>query len=175
MSIKDKIRTIPDFPKKGIMFRDITTLLLDPDGLRETIDLLYDTYRDRNISTIAAIEARGFIIGGALAYKMGIGFVPVRKKGKLPGKTVDYTYELEYGTDTVEMHHDALKTGERVLVLDDLLATGGTALAAAALVEKLGAVVEEIAFIVDLPDIGGGKKIAEAGYSYHALCEFEGE
>jgi adenine phosphoribosyltransferase len=175
MSIKDKIRTIPDFPKKGIMFRDITTLLLDAEGLRETIDAFYEKYKDYKIDVVAGIEARGFILGGALAYKMGIGFVPVRKKGKLPGSVIQHTYELEYGTDTVEIHDDAISKGQRVLLIDDLLATGGTSLAGAALIEKLEGEVVEIAFIVDLPDVGGNKKLKDAGYTFFTLCEFEGD
>jgi adenine phosphoribosyltransferase len=174
-SIKAKIRTIPDFPKKGIQFRDITTLLLDPDAFRETIDLLFDHYRDTKIDCVAGIEARGFIIGAALAYRLGTGFVPVRKKGKLPGKTIEYSYELEYGTDSIEIHDDALQKGQNVLLIDDLLATGGTAIAAAGLIEKAGGKIANMAFVIDLPDVGGKKKLKEAGYSYYALCEFEGD
>jgi adenine phosphoribosyltransferase len=174
-SIKSKIRTVPDFPKKGILFRDITTLLSDPDGLRETIDAFVDSCEGKKIDAVAGIEARGFILGSAVAYRLGLGFVPIRKKGKLPGKTVSHEYALEYGTDTVEIHVDAIKPGSNVLLIDDLLATGGTCLAAAKLIEKCGANVELIEFIVDLPDLGGGKKLADAGYRYKALCEFEGD
>lgn len=173
--IKSKIRTIPDFPKKGIQFRDITTLLSDAGSLKATIDLLYERYHESNISRIAAIEARGFIIGAALAYKLGTGFVPIRKKGKLPGHTIEMSYELEYGTDTIAIHDDALTKDDRVLLIDDLLATGGTAIAAARLVEKTGAFLHEIAVIVDLPQLNGSHKLKAEGYKIFAICEFEGE
>jgi len=177
MSIKSKIRTIPDYPKKGIMFRDITTLIKDPVGFRLVIDSLTQRYihKDFNFDTIVGIESRGFIIGSALAYSLGKGFIPIRKKGKLPAEVVTQEYELEYGTDRIEIHKDALKRGERVLLVDDLLATGGTALASAALIEKLGGVVVEMAFIVDLKDVGGKKKILNKGYKVFTLTEFEGE
>lgn len=175
MAVKEKIRTIPDFPKKGIMFRDITTLLQDPDGLKEAIDLLYDRYKDKSIDVVAGIEARGFIFGAALAYKLGVGFVPVRKKGKLPYQTESYEYDLEYGTDTIEIHSDAVKKDDNVLLVDDLLATGGTCIAASKLIEKLGGNIDEIAFIVDLPDVGGREKLKKEGYKYFYLCEFEGD
>jgi len=177
MSIKSKIRTIPDYPKKGIMFRDITTLIKDPVGFRLVIDSLTQRYihADFKFDTIVGIESRGFIIGSALAYTLGKGFIPVRKKGKLPGDVEFQEYALEYGTDRIEIHKDALTKGERVILVDDLLATGGTALAAAALIEKLGAKVIEMAFIVDLPDVGGKKKIEAKGYKVFALTEFEGE
>ncbi len=177
MTIKSKIRTIPNYPKKGIMFRDITTLIKDPVGFRLVIDSLTQRYinADFNFDTIVGIESRGFIIGSALAYTLGKGFIPIRKKGKLPAEVVVQEYDLEYGTDRIEIHKDALRKGERVIVVDDLLATGGTALAAAALVEKLGGVVVEMAFVVDLPDVGGKKKILDKGYNVFALTEFEGE
>ena len=177
MTIKSKIRTIPDYPKKGIMFRDITTLLKDPVGFRLVIDTLAQRYSKAELTfdTVVGIESRGFIIGSALAYQLGKGFIPIRKKGKLPAEVVCQEYALEYGTDRIEIHKDALKKGERVLLVDDLLATGGTALAAAALVEKLGGIVVEMAFVVDLPDVGGKKKLKEKGYSFFALTEFEGE
>ena len=177
MQIKSKIRTIPNHPKKGIMFRDITTLIKDPVGFRLVIDALTQRYirGDINFDIIVGIESRGFIIGGALAYTLGKGFIPVRKKGKLPAETVSYEYELEYGTDTIEIHRDALKTGDKVLVIDDLLATGGTALATAALVKKLGGEIVEMAFIVDLPDVGGSKRLRDAGYRIFCLTEFEGD
>ena len=176
MTIKSKIRTIPDYPKKGIMFRDITTLIKDPVGFRLMIDTLTQRYMHVGFQfdTIVGIESRGFIIGSALAYTLGKGFIPIRKKGKLPAEVVSQEYELEYGTDRIEIHKDALKKGERVLLIDDLLATGGTALAAAALVEQLGAKVVEMAFIVDLPDVGGKKKLTAKGYKVFALTEFEG-
>lgn len=177
MPIKSKIRTIPDYPKKGIMFRDITTLIKDPVGFRLVIDSFTQRYikGDLDFDVIVGIESRGFIIGGALSYTLGKGFVPIRKKGKLPAEKISHEYELEYGTDVVEMHKDAFSKGTKVLLVDDLLATGGTALAAAALIEKLGGIVSEMAFIVDLPDVGGHKKLTEKGYKVFALTEFEGE
>ena len=175
MSIKSKIRTIPDFPKKGILFRDITTLLKDAGGFREVIDSLAGRYADAAVDVVVGLEARGFIIGGALAYRLGKGFVPVRKAGKLPWKTESHEYSLEYGTDTIEVHTDAIGRGDRVLIVDDLLATGGTAMAAARLVEKLGGVVSEMCFVIDLPDVGGRKKLETAGYKLYTLCEFEGD
>ncbi|MBW2968335.1 adenine phosphoribosyltransferase [Candidatus Woesearchaeota archaeon] len=173
--IKSRIRTIPHFPKQGIMFRDITTLLKDAKGLRMVVDEFVQRYTGTPIDVIVGLEARGFILGGALAHQMGKGFVPIRKKGKLPSQTVQHEYELEYGTDTIEMHTDAIEKGDKVLIVDDLLATGGTALAAAALIEKLGGDIVEMAFIVDLPDVGGRKKIADKGYKMFTLCEFEGD
>jgi len=157
------------------MFRDITTLLKDADGLREVIDAFVERYGNVPVDVVVGLEARGFILGGAVAYRLGKGFVPVRKKGKLPYRTERHEYELEYGTDVIEMHVDAIAPGDRVLIVDDLLATGGTALAAAKLVEKLGGAIVEMAFIVDLPDVGGRARIAEAGYRMFALCEFEGD
>lgn len=177
MPIKSKIRTIADHPKKGIMFRDITTLIKDPVAFRLVIDTFTQHCRQKadNFDIIVGIESRGFIIGGALAYTLGKGFVPVRKKGKLPAETVSHEYDLEYGTDTVEMHKDAIRKGDRVLLVDDLLATGGTALASATLVEKLGGRVEEMLFIVDLPDVGGSKRLLDKGYKIFHLTEFEGD
>ncbi|NTV82436.1 adenine phosphoribosyltransferase [Chlorobaculum thiosulfatiphilum] len=177
MPIKSRIRTVPDYPKKGIMFRDITTLIKDPVGFRLVIDNMTQHYLSNGVDfdVIVGIEARGFILGGALAYTLGKGFVPVRKPGKLPADVVQLEYELEYGTDKIEMHTDSLVEGQRVLLVDDLLATGGTALAAAGLVEKLGGVVAGMAFIVNLPDIGGEKKIREKGYDIYSLTEFEGD
>ncbi len=177
MSIKSKIRTIPDHPKKGIMFRDITTLIKDPVGFRLVIDGLTQRYikGDMNFEMIVGIESRGFIIGGALSYALGKGFVPVRKKGKLPAETISHEYALEYGTDTVEIHKDAIRKGMKILLIDDLLATGGTALAAATLIEKLGGVISEMAFIVNLPDVGGEKRLKEKGYKVFSLTEFEGD
>jgi len=177
MPIKSKIRTIPDHPKKGIMFRDITTLIKDPVGFRLVIDNLTQRYITSEVSfdLIVGIEARGFIIGGALSYTLGKGFVPIRKVGKLPADVERHEYELEYGTDTVEIHKDAIQKDMKVLVVDDLLATGGTALAAAALIEKLGGKVAEMAFIVNLPDVGGEKKLKDRGYNVYCLTEFEGD
>ena len=177
MSIKSRIRTIQDHPKKGIMFRDITTLIKDPVGFRLVIDNFTQRYikGDINFDLIVGIEARGFIIGGALSYTLGKGFVPIRKLGKLPAEVVRHEYELEYGTDTVEVHKDAITKGSKILLVDDLLATGGTALAAAALIEKLGGTVTEMAFIVNLPDVGGYKKLKDKGYNVYFLTEFEGD
>ncbi|QEQ56497.1 adenine phosphoribosyltransferase [Chlorobium phaeovibrioides] len=177
MPIKSRIRAIPDYPKKGIMFRDITTLIKDPVGFRLVIDGLTQRYLENGVDfdVVVGVEARGFIPGSALAYTLGKGFVPVRKPGKLPADVVSQEYELEYGTDKVEIHLDAILPGTRVLLVDDLLATGGTALAAAALVEKVGGVVAEMAFIVNLPDIGGERKILDKGYRVFSLTEFEGE
>jgi adenine phosphoribosyltransferase len=177
MSIKSRIRTVPNYPKKGIMFRDITTLIKDPVGFRLVIDGLTQRYVDGkyDFNVIVGIESRGFIIGGALSYTLGRGFVPIRKKGKLPGEVEFQEYQLEYGTDRIEIHKDAIAKGDRVLLIDDLLATGGTAMAAAALIEKLGGTVVEMAFIVDLPDVGGGKKLQEKGYKFYAMTEFEGD
>lgn len=175
MSIKSYIRTIPHYPKQGIMFRDITTLLKDPVGFRLTIEDLARRYADAKPDKIAGIESRGFIIGGPLAFKLGVGFVPIRKKGKLPAETIGQDYELEYGYDRVEMHVDAVQPGENVLLVDDLIATGGTAEAAAALIEQAGGKVTECCFVVDLPDIGGTKRLRAKGYKVFALCEFEGE
>ncbi|ABL64481.1 adenine phosphoribosyltransferase [Chlorobium phaeobacteroides] len=177
MTIKSRIRSIPDYPKKGIMFRDITTLIKDPVGFRLVIDNLTQHYLQNGVDfdVIVGIEARGFIIGGALSYALGKGFVPVRKPGKLPADVASQKYELEYGSDTIEIHIDALEEGSRVLLVDDLLATGGTALAAAALVEKVGGVVAEMAFIVNLPDVGGEQRILDKGYSIFSLTDFEGD
>ena|SRR3990172_8109872 len=176
MPIKSKIRTIPDYPKKGIMFRDITTLIKDPVGFRLVIDNFTQRYKEgADFDVVVGIESRGFILGGALAYTLGKGFVPIRKKGKLPAEKVTQEYSLEYGTDIIEIHKDAIKKGNRVLLVDDLLATGGTASASAALIEKLGGMVAEMCFIVDLPDVGGRKKLEEKGYKVYALTEFEGD
>jgi adenine phosphoribosyltransferase len=177
MPIKSKIRTIPDYPKKGIMFRDITTLIKDPVGFRLVIDNFTQRYikGDIEFDTIVGIESRGFIIGGALSYTLGKGFVPIRKAGKLPAEKISHEYALEYGTDRVEMHKDAIGKGARVIIVDDLLATGGTALAAAALVEKMGGIVSEMAFIVSLPDVGGHKKLTQKGYKVYFQTEFEGD
>jgi len=175
MPIKSRIRTVADWPKKGVMFRDITTLIKDPVGLKLCLDDFTDRYKDKNIDVVVGIDSRGFILGGALAYLLGKGFVPVRKKGKLPAETESESYDLEYGTDTIEIHKDAIIPGQKVVIIDDLIATGGTALAASKLVKKLGGDIEELAFIVDLPDLGGGKKLTDAGLKYYAQTEFAGE
>ena len=172
--IKSKIRTIPDFPKQGIMFRDITTLLKDPEGFHLCIYDLKEHYKHHPIDVIAGIESRGFILGAALAYALGKGFVPIRKHGKLPGEIISQEYDLEYGKDKIEIHKDAIAAGANVLLIDDLIATGGTALAAAKLIEQLGANVLECAFIVDLPEVGGKKRLEDAGYKVYAQVTFEG-
>jgi len=173
--IKSRIRTIPDHPKRGVMFRDITTLLKDPEGFRLVVDGLVDHYKGERVDKVVGIEARGFIIGAAVAYRLGLGFVPVRKKGKLPAATFGHDYTLEYGTDRIEIHVDAIGRGERVLLLDDLLATGGTAEAAATLVERAGGVIVGCGFVVALPDLGGRKRLEGRKWQVFALCEFEGE
>ena len=173
-TVQDYIRTIPDFPHEGIMFRDVTTLFSDPRGFRMAVDQLLHPYMDQKIDKVIGLEARGFILGGAVAHQLAVGFVPVRKKGKLPGKTISQDYKLEYGEATVEIHDDALQAGERVLIVDDLLATGGTAAAGIHLVEQLGAVVVGCAFVVDLPELGGRKHLTDMGMSVHTLCDFEG-
>ncbi|NIY72012.1 adenine phosphoribosyltransferase [Marivivens donghaensis] len=173
-NVKDYIRTIPDFPHEGIMFRDVTTLFSDPRGFRMAVDQLVYPYMDVQIDKVIGLEARGFILGGAVAHQLAVGFVPVRKKGKLPGKVISQDYTLEYGEATVEMHDDALKAGERVLIVDDLLATGGTAAAGIKLVERLGAEVVACAFVVDLPELGGRKALASMNIDVHTICEFEG-
>ncbi len=174
MPIKSKIRTVPHYPKQGIMFRDITTLLKDPVGLRATVEELARRYKDAKIDKVAGIESRGFILGAPLAYALGKGFVPIRKKGKLPAETIGHDYELEYGTDRIEIHTDAISKGENVLLVDDLIATGGTAEAACKLIEKIGGRVVECSFLIDLPEIGGRKRLEKHGHKVFALCEFEG-
>ena len=174
MTLKSRIRTIPHYPKQGIMFRDITTLLKDPVGFRIMIDELVARYGNAAIDKVAGIESRGFILGAPLAYAMGIGFVPIRKKGKLPAETVGQDYELEYGVDRIEIHADAISPGERILLVDDLIATGGTAEAAVTLIRKLGGEVVECAFAIDLPDIGGTQRLTALGVDVFALTAFEG-
>ena len=175
MPIKSLIRTVPHYPKRGIMFRDITTLLKDPVGFRLTISECVKRYRGEKIDKIAAIESRGFIIGAALAYELGVGFVPIRKKGKLPAETVGHDYELEYGFDRIELHVDAIARGERVLLVDDLIATGGTAEAAIKLIEKMGGTIVEFCAVIDLPDLGGRKRLEKLRHKVFTLCEFEGD
>jgi len=175
MPIKSRIRTVPHYPKPGIMFRDITTLLKDPVGLQLTIGELVKRYKGQKIDRIAGIESRGFIIGAALAVQLGLGFVPVRKKGKLPGKTIGHDYALEYGTDRIEMHVDAVSPGEHILLIDDLIATGGTAEAGVKLIESVGGTIVECGFVIDLPDLGGRARLEKMGHSVFALCAFEGD
>lgn len=171
--IKNYIRTVPDFPKPGVMFRDVTTLFADRVGFKLALAQLQVAVSDLDIDIVAGIDARGFILGGALADRLGLGFVPVRKKGKLPAHTIQEDYALEYGTATLELHRDALMSGARVLLVDDLIATGGTAEAACKLIERLGAVVAACAFVVDLPDLAGSTRLREAGHHVISLCEFE--
>ena len=173
-TVKDYIRTIPDFPHEGIMFRDVTTLFADPRGFRIAIDQLLHPYAGQPIDKVVGLEARGFILGGAVAHQLSLGFVPVRKKGKLPGKTIAQDYQLEYGSATVELHDDAIQPGEKVLIVDDLLATGGTAEALIKLIERLGGEVIGCAFVVDLPELGGNRKLKAMGMEVHALCAFDG-
>lgn len=173
-TVKDYIRTIPDFPHEGIMFRDVTTLFADPRGMRLTIDQMLAPYVGMQIDKVVGLEARGFILGGAVAHQLSVGFVPVRKAGKLPGSVILQDYELEYGTATVELHQDAIKAGEKILVVDDLLATGGTAEAGIKLIERLGGDIVSCAFIVDLPELGGRKRLEAMGYDVKTLCDFDG-
>jgi adenine phosphoribosyltransferase len=173
--LKNYIRTITDYPKPGILYRDITTLIADPVALRAAIDEMLWPFLRTKIDYVVGIEARGFILGGAIAHELGLGFIPIRKKGKLPGETISRAYQLEYGEDAVEIHKDALSHGEKVLMVDDLIATGGTAKAALALLEDTGAEVVAACFVVDLPDLGGKDKLLEKGVKVHTLVEFEGE
>ncbi len=173
-TVKDYIRTIVDFPHEGIMFRDVTTLFADARGFRMAIDQLLHPYAGMRIDKVVGLEARGFILGGAIAHQLTVGFVPIRKKGKLPGTTISQDYKLEYGEAIMEIHDDALQPGEKVLLVDDLLATGGTAEAGIKLIERLGAEIVGCAFVIDLPDLGGRKLIEGLGFDVHALCEFSG-
>ena len=172
--VKDYIRTIVDFPHEGILFRDVTTLFADPRGFRLAIDQLLNPYAGVRFDKVVGLEARGFILGGAVAHQLSAGFVPIRKKGKLPGAVISEQYTLEYGEAVVEVHDDAILAGERILLVDDLLATGGTAEAGIKLVERLGGEVIGCAFIVDLPDLGGRAKLEAMGMEVHALCAYEG-
>jgi adenine phosphoribosyltransferase len=172
---KAHIRTVPDWPKPGVQFRDITTLLSDARVFRQLIDAFVHRYFDYNIDAVVGIDARGFILGAPLAYQLNTAFVPVRKQGKLPFDTLEEAYELEYGQAVLQIHADALKSGQRVLVIDDLIATGGTLQAACTLVQRLGAEVIECTAIVDLPDLGGSQTLSQAGYSVCALCEYAGD
>jgi adenine phosphoribosyltransferase len=174
MPIKSRIRTIPDYPKPGIMFRDITSLLEDAQGFRKVIDELVYPFAGKRIDKVAGIEARGFILGGAVAHQLSVGFVPVRKRGKLPRDTIREAYDLEYGKDEVEIHSDAIAKGENILLIDDLIATGGTAAAAAKLVTRLGGRIAGCSFVIDLPELGGKKRLEDLGYAVYTLVEFEG-
>ena len=173
-NLKRLIRTIPDYPKAGIMFRDITTLLGDAQGFKAAVAQLAEPYRTQPVDCVAGIAARGFILGGAVADRLGCGFVPIRKKGKLPHETVRIAYSLEYGLDEMEMHKDAIKPGDRVILVDDLIATGGTAEAACKLLRSMGANIESACFIVDLPDLGGRKKLEAMNVPVRTLVEFPG-
>lgn len=172
--LKNLVRTIPDYPKPGIMFRDVTTLFADPQGFKAAIARMADPYLTEPIDAVAGIEARGFILGGAVADRLGCGFIPIRKKGKLPWKAIGQDYELEYGTDTIEIHEDAIKQGERILVVDDLIATGGTAEAAIKLIQRTGGEVLGASFAIDLPELGGRRKIEALNVPCFALMAFEG-
>jgi adenine phosphoribosyltransferase len=173
--IKSRIRTIPDHPKPGVQFRDITTLLVDPVGFRVAVEGIVEHFAGEQVDKVAGIEARGFILGGAVAMALAAGFVPVRKQGKLPGQTIGHEYTLEYGSDRIEIHTDAIHPRERVLLVDDLIATGGTAEAAIRVVEQLGGVVVGLGVVIDLPDLGGRKRIEAMGHRVVSLCEFAGE
>jgi adenine phosphoribosyltransferase len=173
-SVRDYIRTIADFPHEGILFRDVTTLFADPRGFRICVDQMLHPFAGMRIEKVVGLEARGFILGGAIAHQLGTGFVPIRKKGKLPGRTISQDYKLEYGEAIMEVHDDAIVGGEKILLVDDLLATGGTAEAGIRLIERLGGQIVGCAFIVDLPDLGGRKLLQGLGYEVHALCDFAG-
>ena len=173
-TVKDYIRTIANFPHEGILFRDVTTLFSDPSGFRMAVDQMLNPFAGQHIDKVVGLEARGFILGGAIAHQLATGFVPIRKKGKLPGTTISQDYTLEYGKAVVEIHDDAVLPGERILLVDDLLATGGTAEAGITLLERLGAEIVSCAFIIDLPELGGHAKLDAMGIDVHALCIFDG-
>lgn len=172
MDLKQKVRAIPDFPKKGIIFRDITTLIQDADSFNQACNMLHERYKNQDIDKVAGIEARGFIFGAVLANKLGVGFVPVRKKGKLPYKTICQDYLLEYGQEVLELHEDAISEGEKILLVDDLIATGGTVVAATKLIEKLGGIITECAFIIELPELKGRQVLAK--YPVYSIISFDG-
>ena len=174
LDLKSLVRSIPDYPKKGILFRDITTLIENPAGFRESIERIADAHRNLGITHVAGIEARGFIFGAGVAIALGVGFIPVRKKGKLPGETIGQNYALEYGVDTIEIHADVLKPGDNVLLVDDLIATGGTALAAVSLLRRTGAEVQHAGFAIDLFDLGGADKLRAVQVNVFKLIDFEG-
>lgn len=174
-SIRGAIRTVPDWPQPGIQFRDITPVLQDRTLFRKLVDAFVHRYHDAQLDAVVGIDARGFIVGAPLAYELNAGFVPVRKKGKLPGETVSQEYELEYGSATVELQQDALKPGSRVVLIDDLIATGGTMLAAARLLQRMEAEIVEVAAMVDLPDLGGSQRLRDEGFRVYTMCTFEGD
>ncbi|GAA0298846.1 adenine phosphoribosyltransferase [Psychrosphaera haliotis] len=173
--IKNSIKTIPDYPKAGIQFRDVTSLMQNPEAFAATINAFYEQYKDAAITAIVGTEARGFIFGAPLAYKMNVAFIPVRKPGKLPREVISQDYQLEYGEDILELHTDALSASDKVLMVDDLLATGGTIEATTKLIRKLGATVNDACFVVNLPDIGGEKRLSALDINSFSLTEFEGE
>ena len=175
MDLKSLVRSLPDVPKRGVIFRDITTLLKDARGFRRTVDEMVQPYAGVSVDRVAGIEARGFILGGAIAHQLSKGFIPIRKKGKLPWETLGQDYALEYGSDCVEIHTDSVVQGERILLVDDLLATGGTAMASISLLQSAGAKVVGCSFVIDLPDLGGSKLLKEKGFSVSVLMEFEGD
>lgn len=175
MNLKSKIRNIADYPKKGINFKDITTLISDPAAFNHVIDIFYERLKNKNIDKIVGIESRGFIFGSALAYKMKKGFIPIRKKGKLPAKTIKMSYELEYGSDEIEIHEDSLKKNERVVLVDDLIATGGTALASIKLLNKMNVIICDNIFLVDLCFLGGSDNIKKLGLECFSICIYEDE
>ena len=174
LDLKALVRSIPDYPKKGILFRDITTLIEHPAGFRESVEQLAGAHRGQGITHVAGIEARGFIFGSGVAIALGVGFVPIRKSGKLPGETIGQNYALEYGADTIEIHADVLEAGDKVLLVDDLIATGGTAVAAVSLMRRTGATVEHAGFVIDLFDMGGAEKLRHMGVNVYKLIDFEG-
>ncbi|SNY91491.1 adenine phosphoribosyltransferase [Cohaesibacter sp. ES.047] len=174
LDLKSLIRSIPDYPKAGIIFRDITSLIAHGEGFRQSVRELAAPFQEMGISKVAGIEARGFIFGGAIADLLGVGFVPIRKQGKLPGEVVGQDYALEYGTDRIELHADAIAPGEKVLLIDDLIATGGTAVAAIELLERVGGDIVASAFVIDLPDLGGANLLRDKGVKVHCLMAFEG-
>lgn len=174
LELKSLIRTIPDYPKKGILFRDITTLIEHPEGFRQSVEEIAAAHRGLGITHVAGIEARGFIFGAGVAIALGVGFIPVRKKGKLPGETIGQNYALEYGVDTIEIHADVIGAGDSVLLVDDLIATGGTALAAVSLIRRTGAEISRAGFVIDLVDLSGAAKLAEVGIDVFKLVDFEG-
>ena len=172
--IKNSIKSIPDYPKPGILFRDVTSLMEDPEAYRATMQILIDRYKDQGITKVIGTEARGFLFGAPLALELGVGFVPVRKPGKLPREVIGESYELEYGQDTLEIHVDAIKEGDKVLLVDDLLATGGTIEATTKLVRRLGGIVEDAAFVINLPDIGGEERLKGIDLNVFSICDFDG-
>jgi adenine phosphoribosyltransferase len=174
LDLKALVRTIPDYPKKGILFRDITTLIEHPEGFKQSIERIAQDFGGQGITHVAGIEARGFIFGAGVAIALGVGFLPIRKKGKLPGETIGQNYALEYGVDTIEIHADVLDSRHTVLLIDDLIATGGTAIAAVGLLRRTGATITKAAFVIDLPELGGAAKLEAEGVEVMSLISFEG-